>query len=312
MSNFFIDTSGRWSGGGSVVLSNLLAATVASGGLLTTDAANGAIPVIPRNIPTSWHQLAGPFVWMPQNALPWGPPAPAERALQRKLRMASELVSRRATAMIRISGALPPIAHGQTSLVLHNVLDDAFEDILSLLIPANTNAFVTVGSAHSYRNLALLAQAFAAYRQSGGRTRLVVQMSTGTISEEKLVASLGEQIDGLEVRKGGVDRQGVANLMAGARGVILPSSIEASPVTLLEAQAIGLPLACSDIVAHRELGKSHCMYFKASSTEAIRKVLHQLDDADGVVPHELQDLKSRETQRSAWRSELLSFLASLS
>lgn len=311
MPRFFVDTSGRWSGGGSVVLNNLAAAAEASDGLLTTAAPKGAIPVVPRNIPTSWRQLTRPFVWMPQNALPWGPPAPAERALQRKLRMASELASKRATAMIRISGALPPMVRGRTSPVLHNVLDNAFEEILGHLVPTNIDAFLAAGSAHSYRNLAMLARGYAAYRQSGGHTRLTIQMSTGTPAEEERVTCLGQQIDGLEVRKGGADRQDIANLMAGASGVILPSSIEASPVTLLEAQAIGVPLACSDIVAHRELGESRGIYFDPLSAESIRKSLHQLDDAGGIAPHRLQDLASREAQRSAWRSELLDFLSTV-
>lgn len=312
MPYFFIDTSGRWSSGGSVVLNNLMLAADASDGLLTSAARPEAIPVIPRNAPTSWAQMSRPFVWMPQNALPWGPPAPAERGLQLKLRLVSEAVRLRALAMVRISSALPPLMRGKTSPVLHNVLDEAFEAILECLIPEDTGAFMTAGSAHSYRNLSSLAKGYSEYRNAGGKTPMVIQMSSGSPTEEALLASLGAKIAGLDVRGGGASRQAVANLMAGARGVILPSSVEASPVTLLEAEAIGVPVACSDIVAHHEMSKSDSIFFDPTEPQSISLALHILDDGPTTLQNALSDPAFRHRQRIRWVQELLEFLALLS
>lgn len=311
MPPFFIDTSGRWSSGGSVVLNNLMLAADTSDGLLATAFRPDAIPLIPRNAPTSWVKMGRRFVWMPQNALPWGPPAPAERVLQRKLRVVSEIARLRATAMVRISSALPPLMRGSTSPVLHNVLDEAFEGILEHLIPEDTGAFITAGSAHSYRNLSVLARGYALYRTTGGQTPMVIQLSIGSPSEKALVVSLGAEIDGLEVRETDASRQTVANLMAGARGVILSSSVEASPVTLLEAQAIGVRVTCSDILAHREMTQTECAFFDPTDPRSISVALHLLDDGPTTLQNELSDPAFRHLQRMRWTQALINFLAAI-
>lgn len=308
VTSFFIDTSGRWSGGGAVVLNNLRSAAELSDGLLTTSVQSDSIPLIPRNAPTAWRQLLQAFVWMPQNALPWGPPAAGERGLQRKLRLVSEVARQRAIALVRISSAIPKLARGNSSPVLHNVLDEEFESILANLEPDNTGAFVAVGSAISYRNLSGLALGYALYRQSGGETPMVIQSSGGTPSEMALLLSVSRDTDGLEIRQADADRQGVANLMSGARGLIFPSSVEASPVTLLEAQALGIPIACSNIVAHKELSETDSVFFDPGVTSEIMTSLRTLDASSGSPRHRLQNPDARSSERTRWTTELVRFL----
>ncbi len=308
MSRFHVDDSGRWSGGGRVVLDNL-AVAARPGGVLGPHP-DASTPLIPRNVPTSLGSLLHPFVWMPQNALPWGVRAPGEVRLQRQLRVASSLVAARATAMVRISGAIPPLRRRPTSEVLHNVLDASFDDLVADLTPTEHGSFLCVGSAHSYRAIPQLIRGYASYRATGGGTGLLVQTSAGTPSEEILIAAAAEQVPGLRLRSGGAGRAEVASLMLGSAGVVLPSLIEASPVTLLEAQALGRSLTCSNIVAHRELltADAAANTFNPRSEADTAAALHRLDERGPVAQHELTQPQVRHLRREEWCQDVRDFL----
>ena len=170
-----------------------------------------------------------------------------------------------------------------------------------------------VGSAHSYRALPQLIRGFAAYRASGGRTDLLIQTSAGTPSEERLIAAAAERVPGLQVRAGGAERAEVAALMLGSAGVVFPSLVEASPVTLLEAQALGRSVACSDIVAHRELLDVSRVVdlFTATSEAESAAALHQLDERGPVTHHELTEPGVRRLRRQQWAHALRDFLGQL-
>jgi glycosyltransferase involved in cell wall biosynthesis len=308
MTTFRVDTSGRWSGGGQVVIDNLLGLTSAAGPIRPA----GTVPIVPRNIPTSPRVLAGRFVWMPQNALPWGPPAPAEASLQRKLRLASRAVAMRATALIRISGAIPALPDRPTSAILHNVLDSAFDQLAARLAPEPHGGFLVAGSAHSYRALPALVEGYRRYRASGGHTGLWVQTSPGAASEESLLRAAEQDTDGLRVVIGGADRPRVLSLMAGSVGVLFPSTVEASPVTVLEAQALGRPIAVSDIRAHREITtNSSYEAFDVRDRDSVAAALHRLDEHGGTAPHPLQDATYRAARRAAWGDDVSAFLRTL-
>lgn len=268
-----------------------------------------AVALIPRNVPASWTQLLRPFVWLPQNALPWGPPVSGERGLQGKLRLASGFVAHRATAMVRISGALPRLHSAPTSDVLHNVLDESFEECLQAEPSSDgRGAFVCIGSAHSYRNMDRLVEAYASYRREGGRSRLVLQLGLGTPDRHEALYRLASSVDGVDIRVRPASRAQVVSLMKSARGVLFPSIIEASPVTLLEAHAVGALTACSDIVAHRELGEAGDAFFDPYDVRAISVTMHWLDDAAPVGWHRLQDRAERQFERIRWTSELARFI----
>ena len=308
---FHVDASGRWSGGGAGVLANLAFAAERSD-ILTLDPVPATIALLPRNVPTQLGELRHRFVWMPQNALPWGPPSPAERLLQRKLRIASEATSLRALAMVRISGAIPPLrGRRPTSEVLHNVLDEGFEAALPQAVDAS-GSFVGAGSAHGYRRFSELVDGYARYRATGGRTELILQTTRGTNSVEAALKAAVSCTPGVSLRVGGASRAQVLALMAGSLGVLLPSDVEASPITLLEARALGRPVACSAIQAHDELlDGEYAPRFTSANRDSVALAFHALDDECGAHPHRLQDLDVRAAERHDWADRLTGFLDDL-
>ena len=306
---YYVDASGDWSGGGRAVLDNLAYAGLDSDPGGQHSRVGELRPIIPRNVPTSASALLHPFVWMPQNALPWGRRSPGEAALRLALRFGSEVSAVRATAMVRISGAIPPLRHARTSPVLHNVLDRAFDVVIQQLSPMQHGSFYCVGSAHSYRAIPSLVAGYARYRDMGGMTGLLIQLSPGTANEEQKVLSAASHIHGLKVRLGGATRVNVAEHMAGSAGVIFPSTIEASPLTLLEALALGKAVACNDIVGHREmLGEHPAEIFATEDPASVARSLRGLDAKNGLQAHLLQSADAREAERVLWANKLVAFL----
>jgi len=310
---YWLDDSGRWSGGGTAVLNNIRAAAELYPDVFSRGESPEATALIPRNFPTDVKRLTRPFVWMPQNALPWAPHIPGDARLQLKLRLASELVSLRTQSMVRIGGSIPPLRSGATSPILPNVLDDAFETCLSAAEPnpAPSGAFLAVGAARSYRNLVPLVRGYQRYRASGGASRLLIQTSGGCPDEEAQLKELAAATDGFELRLQPADRVEVLNLMKASLAILLPSSVEASPLTMLEAHAIGTPVACSDITGHRELADGSEILFHPESLEDLAQTMHRLDDAGRPPSHPLQDPGKRSEERARWASGLAAFLIGL-
>jgi glycosyltransferase involved in cell wall biosynthesis len=310
---YWLDDSGRWSGGGTAVLNNIRSASEEYPDVFSRRESKDAIALVPRNVPTDVKRLLRPFVWMPQNALSWAPRIPDDARLQFKLRLATELVSLRTQSMVRIGGSIPPLRAGVTSPILPNVLDNNFEACLAAAEPnsAAAGAFLAVGPAHSYRNLVPVVRGFRHYRANGGVSRLLIQTSGGLPAEETKLKELAAGTDGFELRLRPADRCEVISLMKASRAILLPSSVEASPLTMLEAHAAGIPVACSDITAHRELGDGNEILFHPDSVSDVAETMHCLDDADRMATNPLQDLGNRSKQRSRWASALAAFLMGL-
>lgn len=308
MSTFSIDTGGRWSGGGGAVLNNLAELSTSSDLFERADE-GPSMPIVPRNIPSSARRLFRPFVWMPQNALPWGPPVPGERRLQHQLRILSECSAQRAAAMIRISGAIPPLTHGKTSPVVHNVLDEPFDRIMANLKAATAGGFLSIGSAHAYRGFSYLVSGYVRYRETGGRQSLLIVASRGSDGETRRLQAAEKEVRGLTIRPRGVDRATAISLMASSKGLIFPSFIEASPMSVLEAQALGKPIAHSRILGHSEIVAQYPAFtFAAGDPQDLAKALHRLDEAPRSVESPLRSAGHRAVKRAEWVSMLETFL----
>lgn len=202
---------------------------------------------------------AGPFVLAPQNAWPWAPSFTGAAELGRLvgLRLASELFIRRATAVLRISSAIPA-TNRNTSPVIHNVLDVGFERDLrkshSVEVDIEAaNAFVSVGSINSYRNLVNTIRGYRRYRAAGGTRRLWLAGPPGSASSRKQIERAVDGAEDITIRWRSLSRPECLAVLRSAAAVILPSRVEASPVAALEAAASNPNVVVSRIVGHVEV-----------------------------------------------------------
>lgn len=251
---FAFSREGRWSGGGRAFLDNASFAEelhpILRGG-------PDATPIIARNVPANRWQRQ-PYLAMPQNAWPWFPHTLGipERSKLLVLRVMSERFCRRAQSVMRIGNAIPkfPTDSGE---VLPNVLDRGYEQALSdshklSVKDLPKSYFVSLGSMNTYRNFEVVIDAYRAYRANGGGHGLVIG---GPPSNPAIAATIRKATDGLPdvvVRAESLSRAECLTMMRAAEGVVLPSKVEASPMSLLEALSVSSAVAASDIFGHRD------------------------------------------------------------
>jgi hypothetical protein len=182
-----VASHGRWSGGGSVMVRNLQLAAVMYPDVFTMDPQEPSIPLVPRNVPAGGLLRNRPYLLAPQNALPWASVTgtAGEVWLAARLRLASDVALRIAKGVLRISAAIPDrLASGPVSAVLHNVLDEGFEQAWNAgagpaaepatAMPDARGSLLMVGSLQSYRNLPRLIAAHQVYRREGGQLPLLI------------------------------------------------------------------------------------------------------------------------------------------
>ena len=61
--------------------------------------------------------------------------------------------------------------------------------------------------------------------------------------------------------------QQLADLYAGASAVLVPSLAEGFSLPLVEALAMDVPILCSDITVHREVGQEYCTFLSPTNTQ---------------------------------------------
>jgi glycosyltransferase involved in cell wall biosynthesis len=71
-------------------------------------------------------------------------------------------------------------------------------------------------------------------------------------------------------------------LFAGADAFIYPTLFEGFGMTLLEAMAAGLPVACSDIEPLRSIAGQAALLFNPQDTREIEQALFRITDEEGV------------------------------
>jgi glycosyltransferase involved in cell wall biosynthesis len=319
---FRIDDRGSWSGGGAAFLANWQHAAARFPQL---NGAPGAIPLIPRNVPVQ-RLPPRPFVLAPQNAWPWTPVSVGggDRARVLGLRLAGSIYARICAAQLRISSAIPAFfPDTRSSPVIHNVLDPAFESALEQAqaaapLPASEDAFVCLGSATGYRNLELLVGAFADYKRDGGSCRLLIAGPPTNAVVAGRVSRQCADIPDARVWWGKASRPSVLATLAQARGVVLPSRVEASPLSLLEAVVVNPRIIASDIAGHREVmadqvSDDRAGFFDPRSRSDLLHQLHSLERGEGIrlTRGALQDAASREAARDRWAGAVGDWLTAL-
>ena len=310
---FHLSTVKRASGGGRAVARNLelLAKTYPC---LSGDDRAAPYTLASRNWVKADLLVTGRFVLLPQNAWPWRGDCSHGSGWQRRmaLRAASEVSMRRAMGVIRIGKAIPEIGNA-IGPPISNVLDDGFDDCLSVIASEGLNLevrkrFVSVGSATPYRGLRTLLQAFTRYRAMGGTWPLVVQDSASQ------PITLQDAHIGIETVRGPLHRSDLLNLLLSSAVAVFPSTVEASPISVLEAQELEVPAILSDIAGHREMSHQGA-YFSSGDSEELANLMitAEVESPPGSYMNRLgsasEGADRRREERSRWVSEVASRLA---
>ncbi len=312
---FFIPTAGRWSGGGTAVLANFRHAAERHPQLRFD---RGDIVIVNRNF--SRERDSRPKIMIPQNAWAWhGPRQGAEeygRALT--LRVAAEVSMQRALGVVRVSRSIPAIGRCYNGY-LPNPLDPEFDLALresnDLRPPVTDPYFVTIGSMHGYRGVESVVDAFSRYRRAGGRTNLHIIGGGGTRYVAR-IASLIANLPGVAIHPATLPRPMCLAWTRDARAAILPSHVEASPFSLLEALVVQPNVVSRDIAGHHDIvppGMPTAQLFKDDQSSNLSQLLHKADDQPGAhTPHPLADDSVREHERIRWGNGLITALNVLS
>lgn len=266
----------------------------------------------------------GGYVLIPQNAWPWNLTVETteEAKIALGLRAASTLAMKRAHAVVRISTTIPAAGSKvPSSPVIHNVLDTGFEDTISLsqktIVDEATGKFVCIGSTYSYKNMDRLARAYKLYRDGGGTIGL---FWAGAPSNKKVAHRIRSILNGLsDVSIVGtpISRAQALASMRDAYAVVLPSMVEASPLTALEAAYANPHVILSDIPGHREIfGFDHPApnggYFPPTSDGQLAQRLWTVTDAPLEDTHAcLNSYDFRESERVRWGDQLAEWLTAL-
>lgn len=306
---FLVPTAGQWSGGGSSVLANFRHAARHHPQLRFDD---GDVVIINRNF--SRHRDSRPRIIIPQNAWAWSGPKNGtnERCRVAVLRTGAEFAMRRALGVVRVSRSIPPIGHYYDKYV-PNPLDPHFDEALlestDLQPPVTNPYFVTVGSMYGYRGVESVVTAFSLYRNAGGRTDLHI-VGGGNRSYIAKIASMAANVPGVSLHPDAVARPMCLAWTRHARAAVLPSHVEASPFSLLEALAVQQRVLASDIAGHHDIvppGMPGPRFFRHADPLTLTR-LFQTSDACSLeeTQHPLADASVRERARLAWGETIIS------
>ncbi len=141
--------------------------------------------------------------------------------------------------------------------------------------------FVICGSIEPRKNHALLLELWSLMLRSGvpdACPHLVIAGSLGWRAEEILAPLARDPGLAAHVHVAhGLSTPALAQLMAGAAGVLMPSHAEGFGLPVAEARALGVPVIASDIPAHREIAGAGARLLPPDATapwqEALREVL---------------------------------------
>ena len=133
-----------------------------------------------------------------------------------------------------------------------------------------------VGNLKPHKNLGRLLQAFETVRRHADVDLLLVGQTTGFRTGDPGVAAQ-LSTDGVGVHHlGHVDDETLANLMAHAETLVMPSLYEGFGLPPLEAMQLGTPCAISDIAVFREVAGEAAVYFDPNDASSIARTLVSL------------------------------------
>jgi len=294
--------AGRWSGGGAAVLDNLYFFAERYPSILTTRGDAGGPCFVPRNVVPLGVLAGGDYVVMPQNLWAWrgGTRGWAEWWWRSRMRIASEAALHRAGGVVRLCSDIPCDGFGHQP-PLPNVLDASFERAFrrSTHWAEVQGGFTYFGTSYSYRNLSRLIEGYGEYRRLGGSRNLHLFISHPT-NASRLPRPLPA---GCRVRLGSWTRSDVISATRSGHAAVFPSTVEASPIGLLEALAVSARVVLSDIRGHREtcrdLISDDCYFAPAVVVSIARALIRSETSLPTAAPFQ-QTTEAREGARDQW------------
>ncbi len=164
--------------------------------------------------------------------------------------------------------------YGVEAQVIHHGVERQFFEIAQRREPAGY--LLCASTSHPHKNLDRLLRVHASMPDA---PPLVITGVRGFAAKEV------DQLAGKHVRiLGWIPREELYELFRCARGFIYPSTFEGFGMPVSEAMAAGVPVACSDIPALREVGGSTVHYFDPTSDSGVREALTLL--ATGAIETE--------------------------
>jgi glycosyltransferase involved in cell wall biosynthesis len=132
--------------------------------------------------------------------------------------------------------------------------------------------FLTLANDSPHKRLDDAVRAWGALDPAGPRLILAGRMSEASIARHGALVP-GSKADAL-VHLGPVrDPREVRWLLERAVALVVPSELEAFPLTPAEAGSVGCPLIISDIPPHREVTSGRGDYFGVGDIEALREAM---------------------------------------
>lgn len=300
---FRIEVPQRQSGGGWAVTANLSLASKLHPDILGSDSRSRAC-LVPRNWVRVPNLRSRQYVLMPQNAWPWEGSVGGVRSLCRRLalRAASEISMNRALGVIRMGTTIPP--NGRVlGDVLGNVLDEDFENVLDLASQrpsclVDDRTFVSIGSLSAYRGLSILLSGYAEYRRRGGSFRLVIA------GPSRPNFALPDT-EGVTVVRSCLKRHEVLAAFHAAAAAVFPSTVEASPIGVLEANVVAQNLVLTGIPGHLDAAERG-LWFDRNSWLGLADALCEVESngREQKEPFDHSSPDEREANRIRWAESL--------
>lgn len=186
----------------------------------------------------------------------------------------------RARLVVAVSGHL--LTPSTRTVVLENGVDPEWSLTRHASDRGGDSSIVYPSHFISYKNQHLLLEAYSLARSEGLTASLLL---IGDIRDSRFFTRLwssAEGIDGVRFLPRLAPDE-LRAVVSSATGVVFPSLAEASPVAILEAKAVGLPLAMSDIAAHQWVASPGDRLFDPHSVRSIADALLWLASAPSPI-----------------------------
>jgi len=168
----------------------------------------------------------------------------------------------------KISAAALEVIYEGVDNTFTKIADRGFLDTVKQKYNLPDTFILYVGSIRKHKNIAMLLEAFSRIRKELSHVSLVL---VGKLSQ-----SFNLQLDGVHYLGEVADDRELAALYNLAAVFCNLSFFEGFGLTLLEAQACGAPIVCSDIAVHLETGGNGVLAVPASDVDQITQALYNV------------------------------------